>query len=125
MSAAVAEAAFQAQVIEIATLYGWLSFHDYDSRRSTPGFPDLVLVRAPEIIFAELKSQRGRVRPEQGKWLAHLTAVGVEVENVLAAATAAGAHSSLAVDTHVWRPDDFDDIIARLSRGRARMRSAA
>jgi hypothetical protein len=119
------ESGFQAQVLEIATLYGWLSFHDYDSRRSTPGFPDLVLVRAPELIFAELKTERGRVSDDQARWVGALSELTRELETVLAAATAAGANSSLAVDTYVWRPSDFDDILARLSRGRARRRQAA
>ena len=37
------EADFQADVIAAAEGRGWLWFHCYDSRRSPPGFPDLVL----------------------------------------------------------------------------------
>lgn len=121
----VSEAQFQDQVLHIAELYGWLAYHTHDSRRSQPGFPDLVLLRAPELVFAELKVEKGRLRPEQERWVAHLTALSVEVESVLAASTAAGANSSLAIDTYVWRPADFDDIVARLSRGRARRQVAA
>lgn len=121
----MSEAAFQEQVIHIAKLYGWLHFHTFDSRRSEPGFPDLVLVRSPELIFAELKAERGRLSADQVKWIAHLTDLAGEVENVLAAATAAGTNSSLAINTYVWYPGDFDDIVSRLSRGRARTRAAA
>lgn len=121
----VSEAKFQEQVLHIAELYGWLAYHTHDSRWSQPGFPDLVLLRAPELVFAELKIENGRLRPEQERWVAHLTALSVEVESVLAASTAAGANSSLAVDTYVWRPADFDDIVARLSRSRARRKAAA
>jgi hypothetical protein len=121
----IAEDALQEQVLHIAELYGWLAYHTHDSRRSQPGFPDLVLIRSPELIFAELKSERGRVRPDQAKWLAHLTGLTVEVENVLAHLTAVGGNSSLAIDSYVWRPSDFDDIVARLSRSRARRKAAA
>ncbi len=41
------EKPFQAQVVELARLSGWLTYHTHDSRRSQSGFPDLVLVRAP------------------------------------------------------------------------------
>lgn len=95
---AASEAAFQTQVTQLAGFYGWRTYHTHDSRRSTPGFPDLVLVRGPELIFAELKTEKGRVRPEQADWIAALNAVPT-------------------VDTYLWRPSDFDDIHARLSRG--------
>jgi hypothetical protein len=100
------EAAFQQQVLNLAGFYGWRGYHTHDSRRSQPGFPDLVLVRGPELIFAELKAARGRVRPDQQEWIAALSAV------------AAIAHH---VDVYVWRPADFDEVHARLARGRTRV----
>ena len=41
-------------------------------------FPDLVLVHPQRqlLAFAELKSDNGRIRPEQAAWLAELRAVG-------------------------------------------------
>lgn len=95
------EAAFQAQVEQLGAFYGWRVYHTHDSRRSNPGFPDPVLVRDDELIFAELKTEKGRVRPEQAAWIAAL-------------------HAVPAVDTYLWRPSDFDEINARLSRGRNR-----
>jgi VRR-NUC domain len=65
----VSEKQFQAQVVELARISGWLTYHTFDSRRSAPGFPDLVLVRPPRLIFAELKSEVGKFRPEQRVWL--------------------------------------------------------
>ena len=50
----MSEAEFQAQVVELARLRGWRTHHHYDSRRSTPGWPDLVMVR------------RGRMAPRKG-----------------------------------------------------------
>jgi hypothetical protein len=72
------EALFQAAVIELAQRCGWLAYHIPDSRRATsPGFPDLVLVRGSRLLFIELKTARGRVRPEQMVWLSALCAAGV------------------------------------------------
>lgn len=66
----ITEAAFQRQVVQFARLCGWTVYHTFDSRRSDPGFPDLVMVRAGRpVVYAELKTVAGRVRPEQAKWL--------------------------------------------------------
>jgi VRR-NUC domain len=61
----ISEKQFQAQVVELARLGGWLLYHTHDFRRSAPGFPDLVMVRPPRLVFAELKTEKGRIRPEQ------------------------------------------------------------
>lgn len=95
--AAVSEREFQDQVLELARLAGWLTYHTHDARRSAPGFPDLVLVRPPVIIFAELKSARGRLRPEQAAWLEALA----DCEGVVA---------------RLWRPQDWSEIERTLAR---------
>ncbi len=66
---------------------GLLTFHTYDSRRSEPGFPDVVVVGPSGVIFRELKSERGRLTPDQVRWLDRLNA--------------AGANAA------VWRPADW------------------
>lgn len=81
---------WQATVLQYAALRGWRAYHNPDSRRSTAGFPDLVLVRRPHVVFAELKSDTGRLRPEQVQWLDELRACGV-----------------MAV---VWRPADWPEV---------------
>jgi hypothetical protein len=63
------EAELQQIIIDQAELVGWRVFHDNDSRRNVPGFPDLVLVRPPRVVFMELKSATGRLRPEQHEWM--------------------------------------------------------
>ena len=82
---------FQAQVIRIAKAFGWTWFHPYDSRKSTPGFPDLVLVRE-RILYRELKTDNKR-----SKLTAHQKAWGEKL-------THAGG------DWDVWRPKDVDKI---------------
>ncbi len=91
------EKAFQAQVVELAAMYGWLCYHTYDSRRCAPGYPDLALAHpSGQYLLAELKSQHGRLRPAQRVWIDALCKAGVEV--------------------HIWRPRDWDSIVERLTR---------
>lgn len=88
---AISEKEFQQQVIDFAKLHGWISYHTHDSRRSSAGYPDLTLLKGSRIIFAELKRQNGRLRPEQEIWLAALRKVpGLEV--------------------FVWKPSNWLDI---------------
>ena len=102
----MSEAQLQRTILDAAKIYGWLCYHTFDSRRCTPGFPDLVLCKIPSqqasgnvaqgLIFVELKSQRGRLRREQVVWITALRSAGQEV--------------------HVWRPRDLDEAIARLQQ---------
>ncbi|MDR4533224.1 VRR-NUC domain-containing protein [Glutamicibacter sp. PS] len=72
------EEAFQNEVISAAKGLGFTKiYHTHDSRRSPAGFPDLVLVHPRRgVIFAELKSERGRVSDAQQAWLEDLRAAG-------------------------------------------------
>jgi len=91
LNATLTEKQFQEAVVALAETRGFNVFHDHDSRRNAAGLPDLLLVRPPRLLFAELKASRGVVRPEQRRWLELLGACpGVEV--------------------HVWRPDDWSTI---------------
>lgn len=100
------EAAFQKRVIEYAMRCGWWVAHfpraNPEGRWRTPvsanakGYVDCTLVRGPALIFAELKAEKGRLRPEQKVWIEKLMATGNEV--------------------YVWRPSDWPEIERRLSR---------
>lgn len=87
---------FQNVVIHLAHMFGWWVYHTHDSRRSQPGFPDLVLIREPEIIYVELKTEKGQLSAEQNVVIGKLNNCGQE--------------------TYVWRPRHLDDIKTRLSR---------
>lgn len=90
------EKVFQARVIALAESNGWECYHPFDSRRSAAGYPDLTLVRGPELIYAELKTDVGRVTADQQRWQELLAAVpGVRVR--------------------LWRPRDWDAIVAELT----------
>ncbi len=65
----IPEAGFQRTVIDAALANGWLVFHDNDSRKNRKGFPDLVLVRPPVVLFLELKTEEGDPTDEQQEWI--------------------------------------------------------
>ena len=88
------ERQFQTQVVSLAKQFGWMVYHTYDSRRSEPGFPDLVLVR-DRILYRELKSETGRITPTQKQWGERLTLAGA--------------------DYAIWRPSDMPHIIKQLT----------
>jgi hypothetical protein len=85
------EREFQEAVLDVAKRLGYRVYHTWNSMHSTGGFPDLVLVRRPRLLFVELKSQRGRVSEQQQAWLDDLRAAGQQA--------------------FVWRPADWDTIV--------------
>jgi ribosomal protein L37E len=99
---AISEKAWQTTVLDLARRGGWRSYHTFDSRRSSAGFPDLVLVRPPELIFVEVKAEKGKTTPEQDAWLEDL---GV-VAHMVACVEVVAHH----VRVFVWRPSDFDEV---------------
>lgn len=86
---------FQADVVGLAKLLGWRVYHTRDSRGSDCGFPDLTMVRRGRLIFAELKTDTGKLRPEQEAWLSDLLETAAEV--------------------HLWRPSAWVEIERVLS----------
>lgn len=77
-AAAMSEDQLLAEVRELAATFGWMTYHTHDSRRSEPGFPDLVLIRGDRVLYRELKTNRGRLTPEQSAWLGALNEAGCE-----------------------------------------------
>jgi hypothetical protein len=75
------EKGFAATLKEAATLLGWKFYHVYDSRRSEPGFPDVLLAKpGRKLILAELKMEDGKLTAGQEAWLELLRLVpGIEV----------------------------------------------
>jgi VRR-NUC domain len=89
-------------VIECARWNRWLVHHIRNSRwgvtQGDVGFPDLVLVKAPSILYVELKREKEQLRQGQVLWSTALTASGAEY--------------------YVWRPSDWRSgaIEERLTR---------
>lgn len=94
------EKEFSQAIVDIARLLGWRVYRTHDSRRSPAGFPDLVLVRDGRLVFAELKTERGRVTADQQEWLAALGEVEQSVDG----------WTEKFVRVYVWRPSDWPEI---------------
>jgi hypothetical protein len=110
----LSEARFQRQVVELAELLGWHAWHDAATNqratcracraplacaqcgtlvpvvRNAAGLLDLILIRRPRVIWAELKSDRGKLTDAQIGTIAELRSSGQEC--------------------YVWRPSDFVKI---------------
>lgn len=84
----ITERTLQQAIVDGARVLGWLSYHTWLSKHSAPGFPDLVLMRPPRLILAELKSQTGVLTAAQGVWQAGLVACP-------------------GVEYYLWRPADW------------------
>jgi hypothetical protein len=89
----ITEKVFQEQVRKAAIVTGWRLYHTWNSFRSTEGFPDLVLVhpKKARLIFAELKSETGKVSDTQQQWLDDLSVL-----------------IPFGVEVYMIRPSDFD-----------------
>jgi hypothetical protein len=94
----VSEKGWQMTVVSAAQLHGWRLFHPYDSRKSNPGWPDLVLwhPRRNRMMFRELKTDKGKLTKAQVDTLEELRACGA--------------------DTGVWRPRDWEAVVSELAR---------
>jgi hypothetical protein len=82
-------------ITEAATYLGWRWFHirrsDLAQQQGHSGFPDVVLAKEGRVIFLELKSRTGRLRPDQHAWA---EAIGEQW-------------------TAAW-PDNLDDVLTML-----------
>lgn len=108
LSRDVSEAQFLTAVIHAARLYGWKVHHQRPGMTRAgrwetavqgdgKGFPDLILVNPARrrVLAVELKTAKGRLRPEQSLWLSWLDTCGLPAQ--------------------VWRPQDWTRILEELA----------
>lgn len=70
MNLPVRERDWQQTILEAAQVLGWRCYHPFDNRRSDPGWPDLACAKPGRpLLLIEVKTEKGRVRPEQQAWL--------------------------------------------------------
>jgi len=97
----VSETEFQHQVVDLAHIHGWRHNHtrrtigkhrQWVTGTSCVGWPDLEMwhVKQHRIVYAELKTDTGKLSVEQGLVLAELTEAGAHV--------------------HLWRPQHLQSI---------------
>lgn len=97
--------------MQLARIAGWRlahfrpainrSGHWSTPMQGNPGFPDLVLVRPPRVLFVELKSEKGKLSEHQRDWIADL-------------------RGCPHIDVRVWFPSDWDsEIVPLLSKDAA------
>lgn len=72
VSPAMSEADLQSAIMHRCAWLGLAVYHTHDSRRSQPGFPDLVIAGGQGVMFRELKTAKGRLSKPQEEWLARL-----------------------------------------------------
>jgi hypothetical protein len=102
----VSERIWQEQIETLARMNGWQVFHPSPHqvrkgvwRSDGAGFPDLVLAHKERgLIFAELKTERGKVSPAQKLWAL----------NILPHA-----------EWYLWRPSQLELIAQRLGSKQA------
>lgn len=114
------EATLQAQIEGVLKTFGWRYYHTRFSVGSAGGFPDLVAIRGPRLIFAELKRQADRYQPtpKQQAWLDDLVGVGQSVDAAVRYATPAvgqwPAAGHPSVEVYLWRPLDITSTPNRI-----------
>ena len=88
------EKQFMQRVKRRAEVHGWMVWHQLDSIGTRSGLPDLIMVRPPRLVFAELKSAHGRLSPAQREAIARLL-------------------DCPQVEAYVWYPRD-DAVISKV-----------
>ena len=103
------EEAWLSWVVDYATRVArpaWRIYHTRYSKGSHAGFPDLVMVRPPRLVFVELKTDSPRSKPTRAQedWLDDLHLVA----SLAGRADPEGTCGIIGV--YVWRPADRPDI---------------
>lgn len=103
---AIREKDLREQIRTLVKLFGWrMAFTQY-SLRSPKGFPDLVLVRPPRCIFAELKSEVGQLTPEQREWLDSLA----QCADGWIGSDTRQPEGRSPIEVYLWRPSHIEGI---------------
>lgn len=90
------EKEWQLAVNQLLALHGWRSYHTFDSRRSSEGFPDVIALKPPRMLAVELKTDKGKPTQAQLDWLNAFAGVD-------------------QVEAHIWVPRGLDAIMEILA----------
>jgi uncharacterized protein YndB with AHSA1/START domain len=101
------EPEFATQVEHLLKMFGWHWCHFRPARTEHgwrtaisghKGFPDYIAVRPPRLLVFELKSERGKVSPEQQEWLDILGQLKDD------------PYGESTVEVYLFRPSDIEEI---------------
>lgn len=134
MSKGISETAFASQIFDLLTLYQWrwchirpaysergwrtpIQGHDPDGFKGK-GLPDIIAVRPPRLLFAEIKNEYGKPMPEQEAWLNDLrecvkiiTTAPIVKGKPLSYYNAKKAGTWILPEIYLWRPSDIEAIV--------------
>ena len=98
------EAELQSTITEAMEWGGWIVHHETDSRRTNPGWPDLLAIHAStgRLLVLELKSAAGKMTEAQRRWIHSWVAVEAQL-------------GTNHVRVGVVRPDDLDKVLGWLT----------
>jgi hypothetical protein len=96
----VTEKELRETLVRAARNFGWRVYFTWSSMHSPAGFPDLCMVKGDRLVFAELKTEKGKVTPEQQAWLDALEACRLGAQERVT--------QGHAPEVYVWRPADLD-----------------
>jgi len=99
-STGVTEKQWLQHVRTLAHTQGWRTYHPLRSQGSEAGWVDLVCLRPPVLVLAELKTDHGRLTAAQRQWLEGLQQV-------------------TTIATHLWRPEHWDQVVQVLAGSHA------
>ena len=95
------ERTFQNSIMRLAIESGWLGYCHPDSRKSasisTPGFPDIFLLKPGRVVIMETKMPKNKAHDDQLIWLTIL----YSLLSIL---------SSIRLTIGVFYPDDWPEI---------------
>ena len=126
LARAMSEAELQKEVNNLLTANGWrwthfrtaitTAGHYVTAISGDKGFPDVVAVRPPRLVFIELKTERGQMSEDQLEWMGNLSMVNRAGEEWT---ETEGAVVTGGIEVYLWKPMDLLDgsIALALSTG--------
>jgi hypothetical protein len=103
IAGAMLERELSQNIFDAARALGWLvsRYPTWRKTETTPGYPDLTMIRGGRLIFVELKRERGTTSPVQEQWLLGISGVGQ------AATHPRRRGNPRPVEWRIWRPRNW------------------
>lgn len=112
------EEEFAFGVEDLLEIYHWLWCHFRPARTirgwrtavtGHKGLPDYIAARPPRLLFFELKSEDGKLTPEQEEWLEALRGCQI-VSSIGEPVSGKMALHRFIPEVYLWRPSQYDEL---------------